>query len=65
MSIVNMITFGGGFQISWAKCHIFFLSLTISLLQGHVAGEGRDLERETQRENYYVGTNVVMSLGKK
>lgn len=24
MSIVNMIAFGGGFQISWAKCHIFF-----------------------------------------
>lgn len=54
MSTVNMITFGGGFQISWAKCHIFFLSLTVSLFQGHVSGAGHDLERKTQRENYYV-----------
>lgn len=51
MSIVNMITFEGGFQISWAKSHIFFLSLTLSLFQGDVAGEGHDLERKTQREN--------------
>lgn len=54
MSIVNMIISGGGFQISWAKCHIFFLSLTVPLFQGDVADVGHDLERKKQRENYYV-----------
>lgn len=54
MSIVNMIISGGGFQISQAKCHMFFLSLTVSLFQGDVAGAGHDLERKKQRENYYI-----------
>lgn len=36
------------------KGHIFFLSLTVSLFQGHVADAGHDLERKTQRENHYV-----------
>lgn len=48
MSTVNMISFGGGFQISWAKCHIFALLLTVSLFQGHITGAGHGLETETQ-----------------
>lgn len=48
MSTVNMISFGGGFQIPWAKCHIFALSLTVSLFQGHITGAGHGLETETQ-----------------
>jgi len=48
MSIVNMICFGGGFQISRAKCHIFALALTVSLFQGHISGAGHGLEMEMQ-----------------
>lgn len=64
MPIVNMSPFVGDFQISWAECHIFALSLTVSLFQGSTAGAGRDLETETW-ENSYAGTKCSNLTWKK
>lgn len=47
MSTVSVISFRGRFHISWAKCHVFDLSLTVSLFWGHIAGAGDDAETGT------------------
>lgn len=65
MSTVNMISRGGDFQISWAKCHIFALSLTASLFQEHIACAGHDFARDRQWENSYAGIKCSNLIRKK